>query len=676
MAEHSLSLSMAPVLVDLAQSLAKDQRALSKLALNRTTASYKLQHGLAFHYSENTAANLRSCPFSLNVDESTSANNKKVFTVLAAYFNSDLQKVVVEHLVSEEVLQANAASLFCVIEKYLSSNNIPWENLVSVLMDSCNVMRGRKGGVEAKLREKCPQLLDIDGDSCHHIHNVAKRFCKPFESFVESLFNDLFNDFRWSTDLRDWLCDICMLLGVKYTMPERYVPHRWLSVFDISVDTTRLMQAYTVFYFGFLHKQDQSLYKERVNEILNDCEVSKQSKIKIEKLHSNMANKVKTLTKEGRARKERIVDKIFFKNEKTMLVLHFYSATLKSLKDYVTLFQSSSTLVFQLHEKQANLFREFLSYFIKPERLSKSSDRELLTIDVEEGNLNAKDVFIGGGATRVGEKMKDQQLFQAFQNTALMAYRAGSKAMQEKLPLNSPVLRALAAIDPLIRGHSFCSKGLKSLGTEHLQHFLSGELKDCLLQEVCTFQVDRTLPQYNNDPTTAVEWWAQVMATGKYKSLGIIITAALSIFHGPMVESSFNVMGDILHAKSSRMNTETYSAIQTVKYGLRSKNTSAIALYGRTDAVKSKVDRTLTSKMSSAAGRYKKSKEKKLQQQNKKFILYKARKPLSKQEENKHLSNCEEESKKSFHKQAASKSRKRALKALSEKYAAKRQCKN
>ena len=74
--------------------------------------------------------------------------------------------------------------------------------------------------------------------------------------------------------------------------------------------------------------------------------------------------------------------------------------------------------------------------------------------------------------------------------------------------------------------------------------------------EVCTFQVDRTLPQYNNDPTTTV-------ATGKYKSLGEIVTAALPIFHGPMVESSFNVMGDIRHAKSSRMNTETYSAIQT-----------------------------------------------------------------------------------------------------------------
>ena len=57
---------------------------------------------------------------------------------------------------------------------------------------------------------------------------------------------------------------------------------------------------------------------------------------------------------------------------------------------------------------------------------------------------------IGDGAIRVGEKMKDKQLFQAFQNIALMAYKAESMAMQEKLPLNSPVLRALAAIDPLI----------------------------------------------------------------------------------------------------------------------------------------------------------------------------------------------------------------------------------
>ena len=458
-----------------------------------------------------------------------------------------------------------------------------------------------------------------------------------------------------------------MFLGVKYTMPERYVPHRWLSVFDVSVDTSRLMQAYIVFYFGFLDKRDQSLYKEKVDEILDDCKVSVQARRKIETHHSHMAKKIKTLTKDGKERKMRILEKIFFTHEKTMLVLHFYIATLKSLKDYVCVFQSSSTLVFQLQEKQASLFREFLSFFMKPEEISRKSDKELLKINVEEGNLRG-DIFIGGAAARVGKKMKDQKSFHCFLQKALTAYKAGSKAMQEKLPLNSPVLKALAAIDPVIRGHSFCSQGM-----DHLKHLLSEEEQDSLLKEVCAFQVDHSLPTYNNDPTTAVKWWAQVIATGKYKSLGNIVAAALSVFHGALVESSFNVMGDILHPKSSRMLTETYSAMQTVKYGLKTKNTTAIALYGRKDVMKSNVDRTLTSKMSSAAGRYKKMKERKLQQQKEKFNNYKLTKPLSKQAENKQLSNCEEAAKELFNQKEASKSRKRALETLREKHATKKQ---
>ena len=49
------------------------------------------------------------------------------------------------------------------------------------------------------------------------------------------------------------------------------------------------------------------------------------------------------------------------------------------------------------------------------------------------------------------------------------------------------------------------------------------------------------------------------------------MTAALSVFHGARVESSFNVMGDVMDKKSSQMNMETYSSFQDVKYGLKAR---------------------------------------------------------------------------------------------------------
>ena len=48
-------------------------------------------------------------------------------------------------------------------------------------------------------------------------------------------------------------------------------------------------------------------------------------------------------------------------------------------------------------------------------------------------------------------------------------------------------------------------------------------------------------------------------------------SALLTIFHGPRVESSFSVMGEVMDKKSGRMNISTYTAIQTVKYSLNAK---------------------------------------------------------------------------------------------------------
>ena len=54
----------------------------------------------------------------------------------------------------------------------IEKHKLLWNNLMSILMDSCNVIRGSKSGVEKRIRNGgAPHLLDIDGDSCHHAHN-------------------------------------------------------------------------------------------------------------------------------------------------------------------------------------------------------------------------------------------------------------------------------------------------------------------------------------------------------------------------------------------------------------------------------------------------------------------------------------------------------------------------
>ncbi|GBO08746.1 hypothetical protein AVEN_35234-1 [Araneus ventricosus] len=86
----------------------------------------------------------------------------------------------------------------------------------------------KKAGDEVKLREKCPHLFDIDGDSCHLAHNAAKKFCKPFNSHFETLFQDIYNDFKWSLDLRTAFKEFCEILNIQCTVPQNYIGCRWL----------------------------------------------------------------------------------------------------------------------------------------------------------------------------------------------------------------------------------------------------------------------------------------------------------------------------------------------------------------------------------------------------------------------------------------------------------------
>lgn len=91
-------LSAADVIVELARTLALDKPALGGTKLSRTSASYKMVQGLGHTFSERTFESIRSNPFSINLDESTSSSNKKVLSILVSYFNQELKHVVVAHL--------------------------------------------------------------------------------------------------------------------------------------------------------------------------------------------------------------------------------------------------------------------------------------------------------------------------------------------------------------------------------------------------------------------------------------------------------------------------------------------------------------------------------------------------------------------------------------------------
>ena len=119
---------------------------------------------------------LRKREFLFNVDECLSNAKGKTFSILVTYYSDELKRVVVQHFKSASFTIVNANNLFDYVINLLRGDEIPIANLISNLPGSTNHMRGKIAGFELLLRMEATHLLDIDGDTSHHVHNASKKF--------------------------------------------------------------------------------------------------------------------------------------------------------------------------------------------------------------------------------------------------------------------------------------------------------------------------------------------------------------------------------------------------------------------------------------------------------------------------------------------------------------------
>ena len=374
-AEHSLPLSLADSLTSLIQEAARDPKALNGVSLSKSAASYKMNYGLGKTVKDSIIAKLKDSVFSLNIDEATSDHGKKILSLMVSFFDDEVGSVAIHHLSSVELVKTDAKSVFEAIVKVIDSSELPWNNLLSVLLDSCNTMRGVKSGVEKLIRDtKSPHLLDIDGESCHHAHGVSKALCKPFDYWLERLFMDLYLDFKYCTEYKVSMTDICLLAGVNFTVPSRFTNQRWLNAHDQSLETSRLFDLYLIFYSAFLPVHLRAKYTHLIDNLMKKFPTHG-ARQRVREILSIMRGK--SMTPEGKQRKQRIINRLFEEQQKTLLQLDFYQASMFSLKCFVEDLQKKEPSIHRLHELHLSTARRFLSNFIEPRHLVGKPAQEI-----------------------------------------------------------------------------------------------------------------------------------------------------------------------------------------------------------------------------------------------------------------------------------------------------------
>ena len=85
----------------------------------------------------------------------------KLLTIFLRLFEPDSSLVITCHLKTDGVTDLTAEGIICALESTLKAHQLPFSNLMSFTSDTCNVVKGKRSGVIAKLCKLQPQIINI-----------------------------------------------------------------------------------------------------------------------------------------------------------------------------------------------------------------------------------------------------------------------------------------------------------------------------------------------------------------------------------------------------------------------------------------------------------------------------------------------------------------------------------
>ena len=264
-----------------------------------------------------------------------------------------------------------------------------------------------------------------------------------------------------------------------------------------------------------------------------------------------------------------------------------FAAVLPTFQVFQKKLQHEKPLVHLLHVEMVALVRELLSKFMKPGAIPLSI-KEILRINIRSTDLQLSNKRLCVGRfgysamnkARVEKKIWVGNLYDSLRE----GYMKSAEFLLKNLPLYN-IITSLSALTPsLIQCDSVCG-AFMTLG-KALPNVIRPEALGQLEEEVRAYQIDDDLVLLANiyveeDNRVDVDWWSRVAFLKntkrgvRYPTLIKLVKALLSIFTGPLVEGSFNLMDDILEADRCRMNVETYESLTSIKSTMKARNWTA-----------------------------------------------------------------------------------------------------
>ena len=355
-AMHNLPFQAADHLTDIIPVMFPDSKIASAYACKHTKTKAIICDALDPYLKKPVVDLCKSVPFNLLCDESNElGDSEKLLTILLRAFEPHTSMVVTRHLDTVGITDFTANGIFLSLKQTLEKYRLSFDNLVSFTSDTCNVMKGARGGVIAKLRQEQPEVIDVYC-ICHVVNLCVKAAIKVIPVKVDELLVDIFFHFHHSvkriTSLKEY-ADFCC---IEFKSILKHCETRWLSLRRAIERTLEMWEALRS-YFASHPDVEKSGRVKTIFRRLNDPQ--------------------------------------------TKLWLCLLSNTMPVFNKFNVFFQTTSTAtVHKLHGESVRLLKTVLSFFIKPDViLRNSNDLTKLKYDDPSNHLLDEQLFVGDSTT-------------------------------------------------------------------------------------------------------------------------------------------------------------------------------------------------------------------------------------------------------------------------------------
>ena len=400
-AKHNLAFLASDHANKLFRTMFPDSEVAKKFSCARTKTTAIVKQALAPYYTEKVVSNM-SNPFSLLMDESNDKANKSCI-ILVRVLDSEIGDVCTRFLDMPIVNVGNAANLFQALKLSLQKHGLDFENTISFMSDTTNVMKGSRSGVQKLIKAECPHMYDV-GCICHLADLAVKAGLQALPIDIDQLFVDIFYYFQHSSKRKQQFVDHwCSLFTDEPSTILKHCPTRWLSLL-------KCVNRYLSQYQGLL-------------SYFLSCDEAETAKVRgiVARLESSL----------------------------TKPLLHFLAFVLPLFDRFNRLFQKSTeNTTSQLYNEMNRLVRLYASNFLTNETILEAGNN-LKQLSMEAESLLADEKIGIGTETWVSvaelEETDDTTpFFQAIRDF----YIATTRKMLKKFPFDDTLLKDLIVLQP------------------------------------------------------------------------------------------------------------------------------------------------------------------------------------------------------------------------------------